>query len=51
MKRIIIIATVLFAAFTFNAKANRHFNGVGGFFYTELAPYGTWIEIDYGVVV
>ncbi len=51
MKRIIIIAAVLFAALTFNLEAKRHYNGVSGYFYTELAPYGSWIEIDYGVVV
>jgi hypothetical protein len=51
MKRIIIFAVVLFVAVTFNAEAKRHHNGVGGYFYTELAPYGSWIEVDYGVVV
>ena len=51
MKRIIILAVVLFVAVTFNAEAKRHNNGVGGYFYTELAPYGSWIEVDYGVVV
>ena len=51
MKRIIILAVVLFAAVTFNAEAKRHYHGVGGYFYTQLTPYGSWIEIDYGVVV
>lgn len=51
MKRIIIISAVLFAALTFNTDAKGHYNGVGGYFYSELSPYGTWIEIDYGVVV
>jgi hypothetical protein len=51
MKRIIILAVVLFAAVTFNAEAKRHYYGVGGYFYTELAPYGSWIEVDYGVIV
>lgn len=51
MKRIIIIAAVLFAALTFNLEAKGHFHGVSGYFYTELAPYGTWIEINRGVVV
>ena len=51
MKRIIILAVVLFVAVTFNAEAKRHHHGVGGYFYTELAPYGSWIEVDYGVVV
>ena len=51
MKQIIIISAVLFAALTFNSDARGHYNGVGGYFYSELSPYGTWIEIDYGVVV
>ncbi|MGB5529316.1 MAG: DUF6600 domain-containing protein [Ignavibacteriaceae bacterium] len=51
MKRIIIFAVVLFVAVTFNAEAKRHHHGVGGYFYTQLAPYGSWIEVDYGVVV
>jgi len=51
MKRIIIISAVLFAALTFNLEAKGHYHGVGGYFYTELSPYGSWIEIDNGVVV
>jgi hypothetical protein len=35
---------------SYSAEAGkRHF--VGSYFYTNLSPYGTWIEIDYGVVV
>jgi len=51
MKRIIIFSVILFAAVTFNAEAKKQFNGVGGYFYSQLAPYGSWIEVDYGVVV
>lgn len=51
MKQIIILAVVLFVAVTFNAEAKRNHHGVGGYFYTELSPYGSWIEVDYGVVV
>ena len=51
MKRIIILSVILFAALTFNAEAKKHYNGVGGYFYSQLSPYGTWIEVDYGVVV
>jgi hypothetical protein len=51
MKRIIIIAAVLFAALTFNLEAKGHYHGVSGYFYTELAPYGNWIQINHGVVV
>ena len=51
MKRIIILAVILFSAATFNAEAKKHYNGVGGYFYSQLSPYGSWIEVDYGVVV
>ena len=51
MKRIIILSVILFAALIYNAEAKKHFNGVGGYFYSQLAPYGSWIEVDYGVVV
>jgi len=50
MKRLIILSLVvfLFASLSMEAK-KRHF--VSSYFYTELSPYGTWVEIDYGVVV
>ena len=51
MKRIIILSVILFAALTFNAAAKKNYHGVGGYFYSQLSPYGTWIEVDYGVVV
>jgi hypothetical protein len=51
MKRIIILAVLLFSAVTFNAEAKKHYNGVGGYFYSQLSPYGSWIEVDYGVIV
>ncbi|MDH3268085.1 MAG: hypothetical protein OEM46_04445 [Ignavibacteria bacterium] len=51
MKRIIILAVVLFSAVTFNVEAKKHYNGVGGYFYSQLSPYGSWIEVDYGVIV
>ncbi len=51
MKRIIIFAVILFSAVTFNAEAKKHYNGVGGYFYSQLSPYGSWIEVDYGVIV
>jgi hypothetical protein len=51
MKRIIILAVILFSAATFNAEAKKHYNGVGGYFYSQLSPYGSWIEVDYGVIV
>ncbi len=51
MKRIIILAVALFFAVAFNTEAKGHYNGVGGYFYSQLSPYGSWIEVDYGVVV
>lgn len=51
MKRLIILAVVLFAMTSVTTEAKRFHHGVGGYFYTELSPYGSWIEIDYGVVV
>lgn len=51
MKRIIFLAVVLFVAVNFNAEAKKHYNGVGGYFYSQLSPYGSWIEVDYGVIV
>lgn len=50
MKRIIIFSAVLFVFTAFTTEAKR-FNNFNGYFYTELSPYGQWIEIDYGVVV
>ncbi|MBT8379078.1 MAG: hypothetical protein KJN64_07600 [Ignavibacteria bacterium] len=52
MKRLIIFSAFVFALgfiTTLEAKQNNLY--VGDYFYTELAPYGRWIEIDYGVVV
>jgi len=51
MKRIIIFSVILFTAVIFNAEAKKNYNGVSGYFYSQLAPYGSWIEVDYGVVV
>ncbi len=50
MKRIIIFSAVLFVFTAFTTEAKR-FNNMSSYFYSELAPYGQWIEIDYGVVV
>ena len=51
MKRIIIFSAIVFAAFTFKVEAQGVYRGVGGYFYSELAPYGNWIEVDRGVIV
>ncbi|MCX8104506.1 MAG: hypothetical protein N3D80_01365 [Ignavibacterium album] len=51
MKKLIAIFVFLFIGLTANAETSTNFyNRVGGYFYTNLTPYGTWIEIDYGVV-
>ncbi len=51
MKRILIFAVVLIATFAFKASAGGYYNEVGGYFYSQLSPYGSWIEVDYGVIV
>ncbi len=51
MKRIIILSAFVLALSFTTAKAVGQNYYVGDYFYTELAPYGSWIEIDYGVVV
>jgi hypothetical protein len=54
MKRILIIAVAVILSLAVKTKAapnlNYHDFGDGGF-YSALAPYGTWIELDGGVVV
>jgi hypothetical protein len=50
MKRLIILSSIIFLFASFTVEAGkRHY--VSSYFYTHLSPYGTWIEIDYGVVV
>jgi len=51
MKRILILSAFVLALGFTTIKANGNNYYVGEYFYTELAPYGRWIEIDYGVVV
>ena len=50
MKKLIVILVLIFWGFVgvSQIKANPR---VSGYFYTGLSPYGSWIEIDYGVVV
>lgn len=51
MKKLIAILVFLFIGLTANAETStNYYKWVGGYFYTNLTPYGTWIEIDYGVV-
>ncbi len=54
MKRIliIVIAVVLSSVIKINAATSMNYpNDGGGIFYSALSPYGTWIELDGGVVV
>lgn len=51
MKKLIAILAIFIFGFAANAETStNYYNRVGGYFYTNLNPYGTWIEIDYGVV-
>ena len=45
-KLIIIIAAIISFSFIENETKAMH----GGYFYSELSSYGTWIELDYGVL-
>lgn len=54
MKKLIIIVAILITGFVYSSKSEaKTLNNPGfefGFFYSNLAPYGTWIELD-GLVV
>ncbi len=54
MKRILIFLTmifiILFANNKINAKTNADIGG-GVYFYSSLAPYGNWIQINGGITV
>ncbi len=51
MKKIIVVAVLILSGFLLNSEAKTpHPNGFG-FFYSQLSPHGTWIEIDAGLVV
>ncbi len=52
MKKIILSAVLILFGLSANADANTDFaKRVGGYFYTSLAPHGTWIEIGFGTPV
>ncbi len=52
MKKLIFAAVVIVFALSASADANTNYaNRVGGYFYTSLSPYGTWIEIGFGTPV
>lgn len=52
MKKIIIIAAavLLLTAIKTNAR-ELNYNGGYGYFYSSLAPYGSWIELETGLTV
>jgi len=52
MKKLIIAAVIIVFGLSANADANTNYaKRVGGYFYTSLSPYGTWIEIGFGTPV
>lgn len=52
MKKLIMVAVLIVFALSANADANTNYaNRVGGYFYTSLSPYGTWIDIGFGTPV
>ena len=50
MKKLIIISAILIWGLL-GAKESFAQFGVSGYFYNNLSPYGTWIEINNGVIV
>jgi hypothetical protein len=52
MKKLIFAAVLIVFVLSAGADANTNFEKrVGGYFYTSLSPYGTWIEIGFGTPV
>jgi hypothetical protein len=52
MKKLIISIVFLIVGLSINTNANTDYaKRVGGYFYTSLSPYGTWIEIGFGTPV
>jgi len=52
MKKIFLTAAIIVMAFVFTAETKAEYRQGGyGFFYTSLAPYGSWVELDGGLVV
>lgn len=51
MKKIFLIAVFLIAGLLFQANTKAQVGMRYGFFYSNLAPYGSWIELNYGVTV
>ena len=54
MKKLIIITVILITGFFTTAKSEikiiNHSGFEFGFFYSNLVPYGTWIELDAGLI-
>ncbi len=49
MKKLIIAAVIIVFSLSASADANTNYvKRVGGYFYTSLSPYGTWIDIGFG---
>ena len=51
MKKIFLIAVFLTAGLLFQANTKAQGGMRYGFFYSNLAPYGSWIELNNGVTV
>ena len=54
MKRLIIISAIFFVCIAFKINAATSYDyqyGGTELFYSDLAPYGTWIELNDGLVV
>jgi len=52
MKKLMIAAVLIVFSLSASAEANTNYSKrVGGYFYTSLSPYGTWIEIGFGTPV
>jgi hypothetical protein len=52
MKKLIIVAVLIVFSLSVNTDANTNYSKrVGGYFYTSLSHYGTWIEIGFGTPV
>jgi hypothetical protein len=50
MKKLIVILVLFFWGFVGVSEITAN-PRVSGYFYNSLSPFGSWIEIDYGVVV
>lgn len=52
MKKLIIISVIILFALSTKIDANTNISArIGGYFYTSLSPYGTWIDIGFGTPV